>query len=294
MKYPLISSRLAARLTILPFVVIALTIFVGCVLWSVQLSFTSSKLLPNSDFVGLDQYIRLFNTTRWIVSLKNMVVFGVLFTSGSLVLGFLLAVFIDQKVRAESFFRTVFLYPHALSFVVTGLAWQWFLNPALGLQEMVRVAGWESFTFDWLVNRDFAIYTVVFAAIWQASGLVMALMLAGLRGVDPEIWKATKIDGVPTWRVYLHVIVPILGPVIFTSVILLSLSVVKGYDIVVAMTGGGPGIATEVPAKFVLDHLLQRANIGLAMAGATVMLLTVIAALAPWLYVKHVKKGTNG
>lgn len=284
------SSQLAARLVIAPFVIVAITIFVICVLWSIQLSFTNSRLLPSSEFVGLRQYERLFSTTRWLVSLQNMVTFGIFFVGGSLLFGFLLAVFIDQKVRAESVFRTIFLCPHALSFVVTGLAWQWLLNPSLGIQKTVRDLGWEGFAFDWLVNPDMAIYTIVIAAIWQASGLVMALMLAGLRSVEPEIWKAAKIDGIKTWRVYLHVVVPILGPVVFTSVVLLSLSVIKGYDIVVAMTDGGPGIATEVPAKFVLDHILRRANIGLAMAGAAVMLITVIAALAPWLYAQNMRK----
>ncbi|WP_422377711.1 carbohydrate ABC transporter permease [Roseibium sp.] len=284
------SSQLTARLVITPFVIVAVTIFVICVLWSVQLSFTGSKLLPSHDYVGLRQYERLFATTRWLVSLQNMVTFGIFFVGGSLVFGFLLAVFIDQKVRAESVFRTIFLCPHALSFVVTGLAWQWLLNPSLGIQKSVRELGWEGFTFDWLVDQQMAIYTIVIAAIWQASGLVMALMLAGLRSVEPEIWKAARVDGIRPWRVYLHVIVPILGPVIFTSVVLLSLSVIKGYDIVVAMTNGGPGIATEVPAKFVLDHILRRANIGLAMAGATVMLITVIAALAPWLYAQNMRK----
>lgn len=284
------SSKFASRVAITPFIIIVLVVFVGCVAWSVQLSFTGSKLLPSYKFVGLDQYVRLFATERWIVSLKNMVLFGIFFISGAIALGFLMAVLIDQKIRGESFFRTVFLYPYSLSFVVTGLAWQWLLNPTLGIQNAMREMGWTNFTFDWLANQDMAIYTIVIAAIWHGSGLVMALMLAGLRGVDQEIWRATRVDGVPTWRVYVHIIAPILGPVIFASVVLLGLSVIKGFDIVIAMTDGGPGIATEVPAKFVLDHLLERANVGLAMAGATVMLVTVIAALAPLLYVQHMRK----
>lgn len=284
------SSKFASRVAITPFIIIVLVVFVGCVAWSVQLSFTGSKLLPSYKFVGLDQYVRLFATERWIVSLKNMVLFGIFFISGAIALGFLMAVLIDQKIRGESFFRTVFLYPYSLSFVVTGLAWQWLLNPTLGIQNAMREMGWTNFTFDWLANQDMAIYTIVIAAIWHGSGMVMALMLAGLRGVDQEIWRATRVDGVPTWRVYVHIIAPILGPVIFASVVLLGLSVIKGFDIVIAMTDGGPGIATEVPAKFVLDHLLERANVGLAMAGATVMLVTVIAALAPLLYVQHMRK----
>jgi glucose/mannose transport system permease protein len=268
-------------------------VYLGCMIWTVRLSTTSSKLLPNFDFVGFEQYERLFGNARFIVSFQNMAIFGVLFIAGCLALGFLLAVFIDQRVRAEGAFRTIFLYPHAMSFVVTGLVWQWFLNPGLGLQKLVRDWGWESFTFDWLVSRDFAIYTIVIAGLWQASGLVMAILLAGLRGVDAELWKAARVDGIPTWRVYLSIVLPLLGPMIVTATVLLAVSVVKLYDLVVAMTLGGPGIATEVPAKFVMDHLFERNNIGLATACATVMLVTVLAVLAPWLYSQYARAGVQ-
>jgi glucose/mannose transport system permease protein len=196
-------------------------------------------------------------------------------------------VFIDQRVRNEGVFRTIFLYPHALSFIVTGLVWQWFLNPTLGLQKLVRDLGFESFGFDWLVNREMVVYTLVIAGIWQSAGLVMAILLAGLRGVDEDIWKATRVDGIPTWRVYLSIVLPLLRPMLITVTVLLAIAVVKVYDLVVAMTGGGPGIASEMPAKFVMDHLFQRGNVGLATACATVMLITVIAVLAPWLYTQY-------
>ena len=210
-----------------------------------------------------------------------------LFLAGCLVLGFLLAVFIDQQVRAEGLLRTVFLYPHAMSFIVTGLVWQWFLNPSLGLQKLVQDAGFTSFTFDWLVNREMVVYTLVIAGVWQSSGLIMAILLAGLRGVDEDLWKAARVDGIPTWRVYVSIVLPILRPMLITATVLLAIAVVKVYDLVVAMTGGGPGIASEMPAKFVMDHLFQRGNVGLATACATVMLVTVIAVLAPWLYTQY-------
>jgi glucose/mannose transport system permease protein len=291
MKLP---SRITSRLVISPFVAVAIFTFVLCVLWSAQLSFTSSKIFPAYDYVGFKQYVRLFANERWAVSFHNMAIFGACLISGALVIGFLLAVMIDQSVRWESFWRTVFLYPNALSFVVTGLAWQWLLNPSLGLPELVRHLGWEGFQLNLLGEQQTAIYAVSVAAVWQASGLVMALCLAGLRGIDAEIWKATRIDGVPRWKVYLHVVVPMLGPIFFTATVLLSLSVVKGFDLVVAMTNGGPGTATEVPAKFVIDHIQVRANVGLAMAGAVVMLITVVAALAPWLYVQKRRKEARG
>jgi glucose/mannose transport system permease protein len=223
-----------------------------------------------------------------------MVVFGLIFIAGCLVLGFLLAVAIDQRVRGEDGLRTIFLYPHAMSFIVTGLIWQWMMNPALGIQHAVRDLGWTSFSFDWVVQRDMAIYAVVIAGIWHSSGLVMALMLAGLRGIDEDLWKAARIDGIAPWRVYLSIILPMLRPVIITSVVLLSIAVVKVYDLVVALTDGGPGTATIVPAKFVMDYLFARQNIGLATAASSVMLVTVLAVLAPWIYAENFRKGRAG
>jgi len=282
-----IRRQIPATFALLPAAFVVIVVYLGCMLWTVRLSFTSSKLLPKLDFVGFAQYERLFANSRFLISLENLVVFGVLFVIGCLVLGFLLAVFIDQRVRAEGVFRTIYLYPYALSFIVTGLIWQWFLNPTLGLQKIGRDLGFENFTFDWLVNRDMAIYTLVIAAIWQSAGLVMAILLAGLRGVDSEIHKAARVDGIPTWRYYLSIVLPIIRPMVVTATVLLAISVVKVYDLVVAMTRGGPGRATEVPAKFVMDHLFERQNVGLAMACATFMLITVIVVLTPWLYTQY-------
>jgi glucose/mannose transport system permease protein len=256
--------------------------YMGTMLWSIRLSFSSSRMLPKNDFVGFAQYERLFETSRWITSLQNLLVIAFLFLAICFVLGFLLSIFIDQKIKAESFFRTVFLFPYAMSFIVTGLVWQWIFNPQLGIQSAVRSLGFESFTFDWIVNPDMVLYTVIIAAVWQGAGLVMALLLAGLRGIDDDLWKATKIDGIPTWRVYVSIILPMLKPMIITTVVLLSISIIKMYDVVVAMTLGGPGIASEVPAKFIMDNLFERANIGLATAASTVMLTTVLCLIAPF------------
>jgi glucose/mannose transport system permease protein len=281
--------RWPAALALLPTAVIVLVVYVGCMLWTVRLSFTSSTLLPKRDWVGFLQYNRLFLNDRFVTSAENIAIFGILFIAGCLVLGFLLAVFIDQRVRGEGLFRTVFLYPYAMSFVVTGVAWQWFLNPGLGLQKLVRDMGFETFTFDWLVNRDMAIYTIVIAGIWHGSGLTMAIMLAGLRGVDEDLRKAARIDGVPVWRYYTSIVLPLLRPMVVTAAVLLATSVAKLYDLVVAMTLGGPGIATEVPAKFVMDHLFERNNIALGTAAATMMLISVVAILAPWIYARYVR-----
>jgi glucose/mannose transport system permease protein len=282
-------TRLPPALALLPTALVVLVVYVGCMLWTVRLSFTSSTLLPRLDWIGFTQYSRLIVNDRFVISAENIAIFGILFISGCLILGFLLAVFIDQNVRSEGLFRTVFLYPYAMSFVVTGVVWQWFLNPGLGLQKLVRDLGFETFTFDWIVSQDMAIYTIVIAGIWHGSGLTMAILLAGLRGVDEDLWKAARIDGVPAWRYYVSVVLPLLRPMIITATVLLATGVVRLYDLVVAMTLGGPGIATEVPAKFVMDHLFERNNIALGTAAATLMLITVVIILAPWVYSTYVR-----
>jgi len=282
-------AQLPAMIALAPATLIVVVAYVGAMVWTVLLSFTSSKMLPIYNFVGFDQYQRLFNTERFISSAWHILIFGVLFILGCLVLGFLLAVFIDQRVRLEGLFRTIFLYPFAMSFVVTGLVWQWFLNPELGLQKVVRDLGFPNFTFDWIVDQNLVVYTLVIAGVWQSSGLVMAILLAGLRGIDAELWKATRIDAIPTWRVYVSIVLPMIMPMIVTAAVLLAVAVAKLYDLVVAMTKGGPGLSSEVPAKFIMDNLLERSNVGLATAAATVLLVTVIAILSPWIYAEHIK-----
>jgi len=265
--------------------------YLGTALWSLRVSLSSSRTFPTYDFVGLAQFERLFGNERWMLSLENLAIYGVLFIMACMLIGFLLAVFIDQKVRGEGLLRTIFLYPYAMSFVATGLVWQWVLNPTDGIQQAVRQMGFPDFTFDWIIDQDMVIYTVVIAAVWQASGLVMALMLAGLRGIDIEIWKASRIDGIPAWRVYFSIILPMMAPTVATVFILLFTGVIKVFDSVVAMTQGGPGTASEVPAKFIMDHLFGRANLGLASAGAVVLLLTVLALVAPLMYARARKEG---
>ncbi|WP_460450992.1 carbohydrate ABC transporter permease [Alsobacter sp. SYSU BS001988] len=281
---PRLASRFAALLGLTPALAILLVVYVGCTAWTIWISMTSSRMLPSSNFVGLRQYEALFANERWQVSVGNLAVFGVLFMLVSIALGFLLAVAIDQRVRGENLLRSIFLYPFSMSFIVTGLVWQWLLNPTFGIEKMGRDLGFADFRFDWIVRQDMVIYTLVFAAVWHAAGLVMAIMLAGLRGIDEDIWKAARIDGLPPWRVYLSVVIPMLGASFATASVLLATSVVRLYDLSVAMTNGGPGVASEVPAKFVMDHLFERGNLGLATAAATSMLITVAAVVGPWLY----------
>lgn len=279
---------------LLPMALVVLVGYLGTALWTLRVSLSSSRTFPSDDFVGLAQYERLFDNERWLLSLQNLAVYGVLFIVACIAIGFLLAVFIDQKVRGEGLLRTIFLYPYAMSFVATGLVWQWVLNPGDGLQQAVRQMGWESFTFDWIVDQDKVIYTVVIASVWQASGLVMALMLAGLRGIDEEIWKAARLDGIPPWRVYISIVLPMMGSTVATVFVLLFTGVVKVFDAVVSMTQGGPGTASDVPAKFIMDHLFGRANLSLASAGSMVLLAMVLALVAPVLYARSHRGSVGG
>jgi glucose/mannose transport system permease protein len=277
-------GRHSPQITMAPIMALVAVVFVGGLIWTVAVSFTGSRSMPDWKFVGLDNWDRLFTNARWGVSMTNMGIFGVCYIGGCLAFGYLMAIFIDQKVRAEGVFRTIFLCPHALSFIITGAVWQWYMNPTLGIQKFVRDHFYPGFDFAWTASQKMAIYAVVLAAIWHGAGLVMVLLLAGLRGIDGEIWKATRVDGVPTWRTNILFVLPMLGPAILTAIVLLGAGVVKNYDLVIAMTGGGPGISTDVPAKFVMENLLERGNIALATAGAVMMLVIVAAIAAPALY----------
>jgi len=282
--------NLNAKIAAIPMILTASVVFLGGTAWTVFYSFTGSKLLPKLKWVGVSQYERLWNTKRWIVSIENLAIYGICMLILSFVIGFLLAALMDQKIRFENTFRTIILYPFALSFIVTGLVWQWVLNPEFGIQGIVRDLGWESFAFDPLYNPDIAIFGVMLAALWQGSGLVMVLMLAGLRGIDQEIWKAAKIDGIPAWKTYLLIVIPMMRPVFITALVLITSGIIRVYDLVVAQTSGGPGLATEMPAKYVYDYMFRAQNLGQAFAASTMMLIAVLTVVIPWAYMEFGSK----
>ncbi|MBY6068921.1 sugar ABC transporter permease [Leisingera aquaemixtae] len=263
----------------------AVLVFVyGFIAWTAWVSLTRSRLLPKYEIEGLIQYERLFNAPRWDTAMSNLFVFGTLFILISMFLGLMLAILLDQKIRTEGVLRTIYLYPMALSLIVTGTAWKWIMNPGLGLEAMVRGWGFDSFTFDWVINPDKAIYAVVIAGVWQASGFVMALFLAGLRGVDGEIIKAAQVDGIPTWRIYTAIIIPSMAPIFLSAFIVLAHLAIKSFDLVIALTGGGPGYATDLPATFMYTMAFSRGDIGQAASSAMVMMGVVFAIIVPYLY----------
>ena len=282
--------NLSSKIASIPMALTALVIFIGCSAWTVVYSFTGSRLLPKTRWVGVDQYDRLWGTDRWIVSIENLAIYGGCMLVFSLTLGFVMAALLDQRIRFEITFRTVFLYPYALSFVVTGLTWQWMLNPTFGLQKVVRDFGFVDFTFAPLTNSDFAIYGVLLAGLWQGTGLVMVIMLAGLRGIDEDIWKASRVDGIPKWKTYIMIVLPLMRGAIITAVVLVATSIIKVFDLIVAQTQGGPGLATEVPAKYVMDMMFRNQNLGQGFAASTMMLLFVMIILIPWTVYEYREK----
>jgi glucose/mannose transport system permease protein len=264
---------------------LAVLVFVyGFIGWTAWVSLTRSKLMPRYEIDGFGQFVRLFSSPRWDTAFGNLFIFGLLFVVISLVLGLLLAILLDQRIRVEGVIRTIYLYPMALSLIVTGTAWKWVLNPGLGLEAVVRGWGFENFRFDWLVNSDMAIYTVVIAGVWQASGFVMALFLAGLRSVDQEIIRAAEVDGIPTYRIYSAIIIPSMAPIFMSAFIVLTHLAIKSFDLVIALTGGGPGYATDLPATYMYAMAFSRGDIGQAAASAMVMMAVVFAIVVPYLY----------
>ena len=278
--------NLSAKIASIPMILTAVVVFLGGTLWTVLYSFTSSRLLPKLNFVGIDQYERLWNTRRWLISIENLALFGLFSMVFTLVVGFTLAALLDRKIRFENTFRTILLYPFALSFIVTGLAWQWILNPDFGLQRVVQNMGWQNFSFDPLNNPDIVMFGLLIAGLWQGTGLIMVIMLAGLRGIDDEIWKAARIDGIGTVKTYIKIIIPMMRPVFITALVIIASGIVKLYDLVVAQTSGGPGIASEVPAKYVMEYMFGAQNLGQGFAASTMMLVSVVVILIPWAYLE--------
>ena len=281
------------RIVISPSFAVILWFVYGFILWTFYVSFTKSKMLPRYDFWGIDQHFRLWSNPRWFTAVENLLIFTILFVVICILIGILLSILLDQKIRTEGFLRTIYLYPMALSFIVTGTAWKWMLNPTMGIEKLVTDWGFTDFTFDWLVSREMSIYTIVIAAVWQSSGFVMALFLAGLRSIDDEIIKAAKIDGASLYSIYITIILPMMRPVFMSSIVILLHISIKSYDLVIALTAGGPGTSSDMPAVFMTQMAFHRSEIGLASASAVMMFLTVLAVVVPYLYSELRRQDAN-
>ncbi len=281
------------KLLIGPSAFLTLVCVYGYIMFTVYLSFTTSTMMPNYELAGGASYERLMGLENWRVALGNLGTFAVLYIVIAGVLGLAFAILIDQKIRAESAFRSIFLYPMALSLIVTGTAWKWLLDPGVGLEHTLRTLGWESFTFGWIKSSEMAIYCVVIAAVWQTTGFVMAMFLAGLRGVDSEQINAARVDGAKTWQIYLRIIIPQLGPVFVSAFVILAHMAIKSYDLVVALTNGGPGRSTWLPSVFMYQYTFTRNEMAVGAASSVLMLLAIGLIVLPYL-LSEMRKVKNG
>ncbi|TPP04574.1 carbohydrate ABC transporter permease [Rhizobium glycinendophyticum] len=278
------------KVVLAPSFAVTLLFVYGFILFTIFLSLTGSKMLPLYTFVGLTNYSRLWAQENWHIAISNIAIFASLYIVICTALGLMLAIFLDQKIRGEGLLRPIYLYPMALSFIVTGTAWKWFLDPGIGLERIMRLWGWESFSFTWIKDNDMAVYTIVIAAVWQTSGFVMAMFLAGLRGIDNEILKAAQIDGASSFQLYRRIVIPMLRPAFLSAFVILSHLAIKSYDLVIALTGGGPGRATEMPATFMYSYTFTRNQMGVGSASAVIMLMTIAAIMVPYLYAELKEK----
>jgi glucose/mannose transport system permease protein len=295
---------LRARLSkALPFAVLApsllatfvyVFVFTG---WTLYISLSNSSLLPSYTFVGFTHYKALWENHRWNIAYTNLFLFSVFYVVGAMAIGLLLAIFIDQRVRGEAIWRTIFLYPLAVSFIVTGTVWGWLYSPTSGIEFLVRGLGWSSFRFALTTDRNYALYAIVLTGIWQSSGFAMALFLAGLRSVDPDLIKAAKIDGAGTVRTYRKVILPTIAPLFIAVMVVLLQYAIKTFDLAIALTKGGPGIATTFPAIYVYDLMFQRGEIAEGAAAAIMILVALALILVPytlWIVIRRGRESRHG
>ena len=276
------ASEWTPILVIAPSIVASFVYVVVFTAWTFYISLSNSSLLPTYTYVGFKHYFELWANARWAIAYSNLFFFSAIYVVLALVIGLALAIAIDQKVKGEAVWRTIFLYPLAVSFVVTGTVWNWLYSPNSGIEFFVRSLGWESFTFRLLTDRDLAIYAIIATGIWQSSGFAMALLLAGLRSVDTDLVKAAQIDGASRARIYRKVILPAIAPIFIAVVVVLLQFAIKTFDLVVALTNGGPGISTTFPANYIYDLMFQRGQIAIGAAAAMMMLGALAVVLVPY------------
>ena len=283
-------ERVASILLLSP-AVMAIAIFVyGFIGWTAYASLTKwDKLLPDFTLVGLSNYQKLFANQRFQIDLRNTVVFTALFLISCLILGFLLALLLDQRIRGEGFFRGIYLFPMSISFIVTGVVWRWLLNPgsaelgSTGINLLFDTVGLGFLKTGWYTDPKIGIMAVAIAATWQMSGYTMAMFLAGLRAIPDELREAARVDGASEFQIVRHVLFPLLQPVTLSAVIVLGHTSLKIYDLIVSMTGPGIGFATDVPAYFMWDTTFRGNHFARGAGIAIVLLIMVAVLIVPYL-----------
>ncbi len=244
---------------------------------------------PNYAWAGLRTYADLFDTFRFRIDILNTIKFTGVFLAGCLALGFSLATLLDRGLRGEPLFRTIFLAPLAISFIVTGVVWRWLLNPgsaqlgSVGINLLFDRVHLGFLKTGWYTDPRIGILAVAVAAIWQMSGYTMALYLAGLRSIPDELREAARVDGAGEWQVYRRILIPLLQPITLSAVIILGHISLKIFDLVVAMTGSGPGFSSDVPAFFMFDTTFRGNHFAQGAAIAEILLILVALLTVPYL-----------
>jgi len=271
------------QLVLAPAFVVAAFFFYGLATWIVAVSLTPSKGVVEWEWIGVTQYLRLFADAGWWTAVGNMARFLPIAILVPLALGCVLAVLLDQKIRGEGALRLLYLYPLALSWIVAGTVWRWILAPDIGIESMLRKLGFPNAHFDWIVNPEWSIYAIALVAVWHSTGFVMAMFVAGLRGIDDSIIKAARIDGASMPRVYWSVVLPALRPTVFSALLILLPAMIKTYDLVVVLTQGGPGQSSTLPAFYMFDRFFMREQMGQGAAAGSIILMTCIAIAVPYI-----------
>lgn len=265
-----------------PATAIALAFYVLAIAWMALISTTNADLAPTGQFVGLHQYHRLATSDRWWAVNRNLAVYATLVILGASAGGYVLAAVLQRGVRFGAFFHFILTLPLSMSFVVAGVTWQMLLNPSIGIQQTFRSIGLSEWSFDWLVRADRVILVVSLVTIWQQIGLCMALFLMGMRRIDLDIWNALRLDGASVYRAHLQVIAPILVPNFLVALLVLASTTLRTFDLILVMTSGGPGFASDMPAHFIIEAIMERQDLALGAAGATMLLLLAVLAAVPY------------
>ncbi|HUV08224.1 MAG TPA: sugar ABC transporter permease [Spirochaetia bacterium] len=284
-------DHVIAFLIVLPSV-IAVGIFVyGFIGWSIRSSLSAwDGIVPDFRFVGLAHYADIFTSQRFQTDLWNTLFFTLFFLAISILFGLLLATMLDRKVKGEGLFRNIYLFPMAISFVVTGVVWRWIFSPTMGINALLKAVGLGSLTWGWFtdpakfLNFHVALIPLIIAASWQLSGYTMAMYLAALRGIPAEVREAARLDGASELRTYVSVILPMLQPITLSALIVLAHISLKIFDLVYTMTGTGPAFATDMPGIFMFETTFRGNHYAEGAAISIVMLLMIAVIIIPYLY----------
>jgi len=268
---------------IAPSVLAVLVFIYAFILWTGFISLVNwNDITPNYTWVGLQNFGRLFQTPRFLIDIRNTAVFSVFFLTQCLGIGLVLAILLDQRIRGEAFFRTIYVLPFAISAIVTGVAWKWLMNPSAGLNDIFDAVGLDFLQNRWYADPNIGIIATSIAAAWQMSGYTMALYLAGLRGIPGELRDAARIDGASGVQYYRFIAIPLITPVTFTAMIILGTISLRLFDLPAAMTGSGPAFATDTPAFFMFQTTFQQYRYSQGAAIGVIMLIFAIGLIVPY------------